>query len=175
MIDSITFPVDLAPLYSSVKNVERVDTILDVYGSLGRFFNIFASSVIISLVSDGAIVDYKIGDSEDDDAIVYDLLSKAFRKAPKDIQFSRDVLDDLGIGRLELLKSLKLISAMLVEVTLPVCVDVLQREAAEQYLRLDRLLELSVENEIAAIGELPTMLHLVAEYKLDSIRQIEKY
>jgi hypothetical protein len=175
VIDSITFPVDLAPLYSSVKNVERIDIILDVYDTVGRFFNTFVSSAIISLVSDGSISEYKIGRSDTDDAIVYELLSKSFRKSTKSIQFDRDLLDDLGIGRLELLKLMKLISALLIEITLPICVEELQYTAQEKGLRIDRLIELSVENEFSAPGELPTVMHLVAEFKLDYIKQIEGY
>lgn len=174
MIDNIRFPVDLAPLYSSVRNVERVDLVLDVYSTLTRFFNTYVSPIIVSLVSDGSINDYKVGANETDDSIVHNLLSNVFRKVDNESAISQRVLDDLGIGRNELVRALKVVAVTLVEASLLVCVEVLQDEAEEEGLRLDRLLELSAESEVSAPDELPTLLILQAEYQLESIKRIER-
>ena len=175
MIDNVTFPVDLAPLYSSVKNVDRVDLVLDVYDTLTRFFNTFVSPILIKLISDGGISSYKIGLDDEDDAIVYNLLNRAFKRVDQEEILSQRTLDRLGIGRAELVRSLKVIAAVMVEACLETCVDVLQEEASEKRLRLDCVMELAATRDISARGELPTMIHLEAEYKLDSIGKIERY
>lgn len=172
MIDRITFPIDLACLYTSVKNIDRVELVLDVYDTLTRFFNLFVSPIIIRLVSDGAISDYKIGLDESDDAVVYTQLLIAFKRVERDDTINPNLLDDLGIGKTELINALKVTAAGMIEATLATCTEVLQDEAIVKGLRLSRVIELAAINEISVPGEPPTMMHLEAEYELERIREI---
>lgn len=170
---NLSIPVYLNPLYVSSRHVERVELLLEIFTSVGCFYNLVVSEAVSKLIEDGSIRDYAVKLNEDDDEIVSNKLQRAFEEHIDEYKFGSRQLDDLGYSANELRGKLKLIAYYLVEATLATVYDYCCGEASDRGKRLSRVLNLVAVRENGDSYGLPTRLVIEAEISLDHFRRIE--
>ncbi len=169
---NLSIPVYLNSLYVSSRHVERIELLLEIFTSVGCFYNLVVSEAVIKLIEDGSIRDYAVKHNEDDDAIVSNKLERAFEEHIDEYKFGSRQLDDLGYSASELKRMLKLIAYYLVEATLATVYDYCCGEASERGKRLSRVLNLVAVRENGDNYGLPTRLVIEAEISLDHFKRI---
>ena len=165
----VSFPVDLAGIYSSARQVDRVELIIEAFGGLIRFFNIYCSTPLIHLIDDDNFSDYQVGFREDEDSIVYQHINRrcAIEERNEEDRFDSHHLDILGVTLSELRLQTKALAAYLIECSLATVHEHVFGEAEEEGLRLDHISALSAASENTADRGLPITLILEAELELD--------
>ncbi len=169
---NISIPVFLNSLYVSSRHVERIELLLELYTSIGSFFNSVVSETVRRLVEDGRLCYYEVEANSTDDEIVTNYLDYAFKNRIDTRRFGARLLDDTGYSSEELKRHLKLTAYYLVEATLETVYNYISEEAAERGKRLSRIVVLSAVRESGDSYGIPTQLVIEAQIALDSFRRI---
>ncbi len=170
---NLSIPVYLNSLYVSSRHVERVELLLEIFTSVGCFYNLVVSEAVTRLIEDGSIRDYSVKHNEQDDEIVSNKLQRAFEQQLDEYKFGSNQLDNLGYSASELRRAFKLTAFYLVEATLATVYDYCCGEASDRGKRLSRVLNLVAVRENGSQHNLPTRLVIEAEISLDHFRRIE--
>lgn len=167
----ISFPVDLAEIYSSAKQVDRMGLLIDAFGGLTRFFNLYCAQPIEKLINEDLFNEYKVGYSDDDDSIVYSRVVRQCERNSRieEEKFNSHHLDILGVSLSDLRSQSKAMAVYLIECALETVVDHIHGESEDQGGQLDSLTNLTASHEIDADRSLPVTIVLEAEILINLV------
>ena len=167
----ISFPVDLAGIYSSAKQVDRMELLIDAFGGLTRFFNLYCAQPIEKLINEDYLNEYEVGYSDEDDSLVYTQVCRQCERNSRteEEKFNSHHLDILGVSLSDLRNQSKAMAVYLVECALETVVEHIQGESEDLGGQLDSLLNLTANHEIDADRRLPVTIILEAEILINLV------
>lgn len=172
MSEVISFPIDLAGMYGSSRHVDRMELLLESFDGITKFFNIYCAVPITRLINEDIMDEYIVGNSENDDSIVFNRVSTQCYLSERDEEdrFSNYHLDNLGVSLSELRSQIKAGAVYLIECGLGAITDHVLGEAKDRGLRLDNVLNITASHELTADRGLPVTLIVEVELSLDEYR-----
>ena len=170
MSEVISFPIDLAGMYSSSRHVDRMELLLEASNGLTKFFNIYCAIPITRLINEDIMDEYIVGNNEDDDSLVFNRISNQCYLSERDEEerFNNHHLDNLGVSLSDLRSQIKAGAVYLTECALGTVTDHVLGEASDRGVRLDSVLNITASHELTADRGLPVTLVVEVELSLDN-------